>query len=322
MSSDRTNIVILAGGIGGAKIAEGLSLLHNIDLSVIGNIGDDDIFHGLKVSPDIDTLTYTLAGLVNRSQGWGLQGDDYKALSTLEALGDDCWMLLGDRDLGLHIYRTYRLGQGDRPSEIAKDIALAMKIKAKIILPSDDEVRTKLKVQEGWLSFQEYFVKNKCEPKVYDIKYEGADNAVLTDEVTTSLRKADILVFAPSNPLLSIAPILEIKGMRDIIFSLGIPRIAISPLIGGKAVKGPTTKIMESMAMRPDSVGIAQFYQGLIEMLVIDHTDENLKTEIEELGIKVDCRSILMDNQEDKKRLSLETIQLATGLSGRGINHE
>ena len=125
MSSDRTNIVILAGGIGGAKIAEGLSLLCNIDLSVIGNIGDDDIFHGLKVSPDIDTLTYTLAGLVNRSQGWGLQGDDYKALSTLEALGDDCWMLLGDRDLGLHIYRTYRLRQGDRPSEIAKDISLS-----------------------------------------------------------------------------------------------------------------------------------------------------------------------------------------------------
>ena len=165
-------IALLAGGVGGAKMAEGFSALQNIELSIIGNIGDDDEFHGLRVSPDIDTITYTLSGIVNRERGWGIKNESLRALDMLKKLGNKTWMTLGDSDFGLHIYRTQRLLEGSKPSDIATDIAKKLGVKAKIILPTDDKIRTLVKISEGWISFQEYFVKRKCIPKILDLKYK------------------------------------------------------------------------------------------------------------------------------------------------------
>ena len=171
------NIVLISGGVGGAKLAEGLNTLRNVNLSIIGNIADDEEFHGLRVSPDIDTLTYTLSRMINRDQGWGLQDDTYNSLSMLKKLGQETWMSLGDLDFGLHIYRQSRLIQNHRPSDIAKDIAKKLGIRANIILPSDDKIRTKVKTKTGWISFQEYFVKKKCSPKILKLSYAGIKSA-------------------------------------------------------------------------------------------------------------------------------------------------
>ena len=204
-------ITLLAGGVGGAKMAEGFSALQNIELSIIGNIGDDDEFHGLRVSPDIDTITYTLSGIVNREQGWGIKNESLRALDMLKKLGNKTWMTLGDSDFGLHIYRTQRLLEGSKPSDIAKDIAKKLGVKAKIILPTDDKIRTLVKISEGWISFQEYFVKRKCIPKILDLKYSGIKKAKINLNAIKAIKVADLIVIAPSNPLVSIKPIIDLS---------------------------------------------------------------------------------------------------------------
>ncbi|MEE2773995.1 MAG: 2-phospho-L-lactate transferase [Pseudomonadota bacterium] len=312
MNESKKNVVLLAGGIGGAKLAEGLSSIDSVSLSIIGNIADDDVFHGLSVSPDIDTLTYTLSGQVNQTQGWGVKGDQYRALSVLEQLGAKTWMSLGDSDFGLHIYRTERLRNGDRPSLIAKDIAAFLGVKAEIILPTDQIVRTKVKSVDGWMSFQEYFVEKKCVPEVLDICYEGIEDAKPTDEAIRHLKSADALIIAPSNPLLSIAPILNIRGIKGLISESNAPKLAVSPLIAGKAVKGPAIAIMNAMGMTPSSLGVAEYYKDLVDLFVIDSRDANLSEDIKSLGLKVEIRSTLMKDYNDKKRLSKDLISIVT----------
>ena len=194
-------VTLLAGGVGGATRAEGFAALDDVALTVIGNIADDEEFHGLWISPDIDTMIYSLAGLVNRDQGWGVADEAGRALSVLDTLGADTWMYLGDRDLGLHIYRTERLRRGDRPSDIVRDVAERFGVEARILLPSDDRVRTRVKTADGWLSFQEYFVREKCRPEVEALTYAGIDEARPTPEALAALAQADLIVIAPSNPL-------------------------------------------------------------------------------------------------------------------------
>ena len=217
MTKKPKNIVLISGGVGGAKLAEGLNSLTNINLSIIGNIADDDEFHGLRVSPDIDTLTYTLSGKVNRDQGWGLEDDTYNTLSVLKNLGHETWMSLGDLDFGIHIYRQSRLIKNHRPSEITKDIAKKLGIKANIILPTDDKVRTRVKTKAGWISFQEYFVKKKCSPKILKLSYTGIKNASVTKEAKKAITDATSIIIAPSNPLVSIKPIVEIPQLKEIL---------------------------------------------------------------------------------------------------------
>lgn len=305
-------VTLLAGGVGGAKMAEGFDALENVELSIIGNIADDDSFHGLWVSPDIDTVTYTLAGLIDRKQGWGVADEGLRALNVLETLGETSWMTLGDKDFGLHIYRTMRRARGDRPSQIASDIAMSFGVKPRIVLPTDDRVQTRLDTDKGALSFQEYFVREQCKPSVKNIWFQGVEDAKPTSEAMDALASADVIVVAPSNPLVSIDPILSIPGLHDGVVAAGAPVVAVSPLIAGKTVKGPAARMMESLGMEASVIGIAQHYQGLIDVLVIDDQDGDHAPAIEALGMDVSVSDIMMGSLERKAALAghvLEAVQ-------------
>ena len=306
-----TRVTLLAGGVGGAKMAEGLAALPDIALTVIGNIADDDEFHGLWVSPDIDTLTYSLAGLIDRSQGWGGADEGHRALEMLSRLGQDCWMSLGDRDFGLHIWRTMRRGRGDRPSLIAQDAARALGVGPRIVLPTDDRVQTRVRTDAGWLSFQEYFVREKCAPEIRELRFDGIDSARPTPEALAAITGADLLVLAPSNPLVSIAPILGINGITEAFRAAKAPKLAVSPFIAGKVVKGPAGRMMAALGMRADALGVAERYARLIDLLVIDDQDADLRDPIAALGMRAECRPILMRDQADKQRLAGELLELA-----------
>ena len=304
-----TKITLLAGGIGGAKLAEAYEKMTTVDLTVVPNVGDDDDFHGLWVSPDVDTITYTLSDRVNREFGWGVKNETLNALTTLKELGEEAWMTLGDKDLGLHIYRTHQIKLGKLKSEITEKVAKAFGIKSKILLPTDDVLQTQIKTDKGVMSFQEYFVKNRCEPNVLDLLFFNSENTRLNPKVLTALENADIIIIAPSNPLLSILPILKINGMREILQKFKEKVCIVSPIIDGKAIKGPTIKIMNSMGYDSTSLGIAKFYESLASKIVCDTSDENLKDDIQKHIPKVIFTPTLMKTLEDKIRLAEEIIK-------------
>lgn len=310
MPTDRVKVTLIAGGVGGAKMAEGLAALDNVALSVIGNVADDDEFHGLWISPDIDTMTYTLAGLIDRDQGWGVADEGTRALSVLDRLGHDTWMTLGDKDFGLHIHRTARLRAGDRPSTIAAGVAARFGVRARILLPTDDRVQTRVRTDAGWLSFQEYFVRERCAPEVRELAYDGIEVARPTPEALAAISDADLLMIAPSNPLVSIAPILKIGGIEDALRQSAAPVWAVSPLIAGKVVKGPADRMMTALGQRADALGIARTYAGLAEVLVIDNADTALADDIAALGVTPVCRDILMPDLTAKRRLAAEILDL------------
>ena len=315
MSGVRTKVTLLAGGVGGAKMAEGLAALDDADLSIIGNIADDDEFHGLWVSPDIDTLTYTLAGLINREQGWGVADESTRALDTLNVLGCETWMTLGDRDFGLHIYRTNRRRLGDRPSDIARDVAQRFGVKPQILLPSDDVVQTRVKTDAGWISFQEYFVREQCQPEISGLDYVGLEAAKVTDEAAEAIGSADLIVLAPSNPLVSIDPILKIDDIRERVIAAEAPVFAVSPLIAGKVVKGPADRMMTALGLRADAVGVAEHYAGLVDRLYIDHADAALTSQIEQNGMRCAVAPIVMKDLDDKARLARQLLDDFTARS-------
>jgi LPPG:FO 2-phospho-L-lactate transferase len=304
-------VTLLAGGVGGAKMAEGLAALDDVDLTIIGNIADDEQFHGLWVSPDIDTVTYTLAGMIDRSQGWGVADEGLRALGVLETLGEPTWMTLGDKDLGLHIYRTMRRHEGDRPSDIARHIAKAFGVKPTVVLPTDDWIQTRLVTDIGPLSFQEYFVREKCAPEVQEIWFEGVEFAKPTPEALEALEKADLIILAPSNPLVSIDPILAIPGMHDAVVEAPASVIAVSPLIAGKTVKGPAARMMAGVGLEASALGVARHYQGMVDTLVIDAQDSDLQGDIEALGMAVSVTDIMMPTLERKRALAAHLMEVA-----------
>jgi len=305
------NITLIAGGVGGAKLAEGFDAINEINLSVIGNIADDDTFHGLWVSPDIDTLTYSLAKIINRDQGWGLRNETFNSLKMLSKLNQETWMTLGDKDFGLHIYRTMRRQKGDSPSEIANDISKFFGLKTKIILPTNDIIKTKLLTENGWLNFQQYFVREKCVPKISKIKFDGIENAVPTKESISSLKNADLIVLAPSNPLVSLGPIIDIPLIRETIINAKAPKVAVSPFIGNKTVKGPANKMMEELGENPNAVGFAQRFSDIIDLLFIDKSDNHLDKEIKSIIKKTFFTNILMKDQNDKLNLSKKILEVS-----------
>lgn len=299
-----SRVTLLAGGVGGAKMAEGFAALPDVDLTIIGNVADDQEFHGLWVSPDIDTMLYTLSGRINRQQGWGLADEGRRGLDMLSDLGADTWMFLGDRDFGLHIYRTHRLTSGDRPSDITSDIAARFGISARIVLPTDNRVQTRVRTAAGWLSFQEYFVRERCAPDVLELCYDGIETAHMTEEAKNAIATADVIVIAPSNPLVSIRPILEISGMREALKAARAPVIGVSPLIAGRVVKGPADRMLTSLGHRADAVGVARCYADLVGHFVIDTADRYLAPEIEALQIVPHHTDILMPDAAGKARLA------------------
>ena len=304
-----TKVTLLAGGIGGAKLALAYEKMTSVDLTVIPNVGDDDEFHGLWVSPDIDTIIYTLSDRVNNEFGWGVRNETLNALGILKELGEEAWMTLGDKDLGLHIYRTHQIKLGKLKSEITEKVAFAFGIGSKIILPTDDVLQTQIKTEKGIMSFQEYFVKNRCEPNVLDLLFFNSENAKLNPKVLSAFESADIIIIAPSNPLLSILPIIKINGMREILQKFKEKVCVVSPIIDGKAIKGPTIKIMNSMGYDSTSLGIAKFYEALASKIVCDTSDEHLKEKIENHIPNVIFTSTYMKTLEDKIRLAEEIIK-------------
>ncbi|NDJ87029.1 MAG: 2-phospho-L-lactate transferase [Chloroflexi bacterium] len=269
-------VVALAGGVGGAKLAHGLArILPPGHLTVVVNVGDDFERYGLHISPDLDTVMYTLAEIANPSTGWGLVDESWQALTMMAQYGEDTWFRLGDRDLATHLLRTDALRSGQRLTEITARLAHKLGVAHTILPASDEPMATMVHTREkGILPFQQYFVKYRWQPTVIDLQYEGGDRAQVSGEVRAAVAAADLLVICPSNPLLSVAPILAVAGLRELIEQRQMSCIAVSPLIGGKAVKGPTAKLMREMGHEPSVLGIARFYNGLIDVLVVDSEDQ------------------------------------------------
>ncbi|MCO5787781.1 2-phospho-L-lactate transferase [Pseudomonas sp. G11-1] len=307
-------ITLLAGGVGGAKLAVGLAAICEPgQLSIIGNVADDQEFHGLWVSPDIDTLTYTLAGRIDSAKGWGLADESNRVLDSLKRLGCDSWMYLGDQDLATHILRTQLRGQGIRPSVIAQRIAESLGVQSNIILPTDDRLQTRIRTPEGWLSFQEYFVREQCRPEILDIQLDGVERATATPEALAAIREADLLVIAPSNPIVSIGPILAVPGLGQAFALANAVKVAVSPLIGGATVKGPADRMLSASGYRCNNLGIADCYSDLIDGLIIDQRDQPDASALQERGLHVMTTNTLMLNDADKTRLARELLQFAQG---------
>lgn len=307
-------ITLLAGGVGGAKLAVGLAAICEPgQLSIIGNVADDQEFHGLWVSPDIDTLTYTLAGRIDSAKGWGLADESNRVLDSLKRLGCDSWMYLGDQDLATHILRTQLRGQGIRPSVIAQRIAESLGVQSNIILPTDDRLQTRIRTPEDWLSFQEYFVREQCRPEILDIQLDGVERATATPEALAAIREADLLVIAPSNPIVSIGPILAVPGLGQAFALANSVKVAVSPLIGGATVKGPADRMLSASGYRCNNLGIADCYSDLIDGLIIDQRDQPDARALQERGLHVMTTNTLMLNDADKTRLARELLQFAQG---------
>ncbi|WP_439135468.1 2-phospho-L-lactate transferase [Pseudomaricurvus sp.] len=311
-------ITVITGGVGGAKFVEGL--YHSVNpqsLCVIPNIGDDDQFHGLWVSPDVDTLVYTLSEHVNRDTGWGMAGDTFATQEQLALLGQEVWMNLGDKDLATHIVRTLRLHRGESPSDVAAHLARSLGLECQLMLPTDSTLQTRVHTEQGELSLEEYFVKHRCAPQVTQVRYRGAENAQITVAAEAAIREADCVFFAPSNPLLSIAPTLEVNRVRQTLHSTTAKRIAISPLVGGKAVKGPTCEVMRACGFEANVFGIAEFYRGLIDTLVIDQKDAEHAHALRKLGLEVVVLVTLMDDKPSRIAFAaqvLSSLDLAPAL--------
>jgi len=303
------NIVALTGGVGGAKLVLGLTQIVPADkLTAIVNTGDDFRHLGLYVSPDIDTLLYTLSGKANNAQGWGREGESWSFMAALKELGGEDWFLLGDGDLALHVLRSARLAKGETLSSIVADFARSWRIDAHILPMSDDPVATWLDTDEGPLEFQRYFVERRCAPKVSRITFRRAETARAAPSVLEAIAGADVILIAPSNPYLSVDPILAVGDIREALSATKAPVVAVSPLVGGKAVKGPTAKLMDELRVPTTNAAIAAHYGDLIDGLLTHHGDDA------PAGIASAQTDTLMTTLEDRVRVARAALDLAQSL--------
>jgi LPPG:FO 2-phospho-L-lactate transferase len=300
-------IVVFVGGVGGAKLALGLqSIVKPENLTIIVNTGDDFWHYGLRICPDIDTVLYTLSGRVNKENGWGLANESTNTLQALRDLGEDVWFLLGDKDIATHMLRSEMLRRGYYLTGIVAHLAKALGIQAKILPMTDAEVATMLNTDIGELEFQEYFVKHRWQPIVKSLYFKGSENAPISSQVREAIEKADVLLIAPSNPWLSIAPILAIPGMRELILSRDIPRVTITPIVEGKAIKGPAAKLMAELGYEVSAQSVAAYYGDLITGFVYDVRDENIN---KANGIESISLDTIMLSDEDKARLARQVLE-------------
>ena len=293
-------IVTLAGGVGAAKFIRGLvRRIAAENLTVVVNTGDDEVFYGLHVSPDIDTVTYTLAGVVNRAQGWGRDGESFNVLTALARFYGKPWFGLGDRDLATHLYRTERLRQGARLSAITREIADAFGVKSQILPMSDDRVRTFVKLRgQSALPFQEYFVRRRARGAVEKIELRGIAAARPAPAVMRAIRDSRAVILAPSNPFVSLGPILNLRGVREALRRRRSRVAAISPIVGGKTIKGPADKMLRGLKMEVSPLGVARLYRDIAGLFVIDNTDRRFIEPIERLGMRVVATDTIMRTPE------------------------
>ncbi len=298
-------IVALAGGVGAAKFLEGLvRVVPQKEITIVGNVGDDIEVHGLHVSPDLDIVAYTLAGLVDPAKGWGFRADTFECQKTLQKYGYETWFNLGDRDLATHIYRTEQLRRGKSLSEITEAVVHGLGLEVRLIPATDDTLQTHMVTAGGRMHFQEYLVKRQSKPKVHAVVFRGAKFAKPAKYVLVSITAAKGVVVSPSNPIVSIGAILAVPGIRRKLRRTEAKVVAISPIVGGKTLKGPADKLMKALGVKPTALGVAELYKEFLDTLIVDRLDKNLAPEIERLGIKAIVTNTIMKTMADKIQLA------------------
>ena len=306
-------VVELAGGVGGAKLADGLQAV-GADLTVIVNTGDDLERHGLVIWPDHDTVAYTLAGLDDEERGWGLAGETWTVIDTLAERGEDAWFRLGDRDIATHLVRTERLRRGERPTEVARALGSSLGIAATVLPMTDDAVRTEVRTPDGWLEFQEYFVHRGQRPEVLEVRFRGIEAACISAEARGAIEAAEVIVIAPSNPIVSTGPILALPGVREALGAAaarGTPIVAVSGIVGGRALRGPADRMLATLGHEATALGVARIYEGVAGRFVLDRVDRKLAPEIEALGMRTLVTDTVMTNDAARARLAREVLAFA-----------
>ncbi len=306
-------VVALAGGVGGAKLAHGLAAHLGERLSVVVNTGDDCERHGLLVMPDHDTVLYNLAGIEQAGLGWGIEGDTYAAMDQLAAYGEEAWFRLGDRDLALHVARSARLraDDGGRLTEVCLGLQRALGLAPRILPMSDAPVRTQVRTAEGWLDFQEYFVHQRQAPDVLELRFAVVADASPTPEVVAAFGEASAIVLCPSNPLVSIGPILAVPGMRSLLaaaIARGARMAAVSPIIGGRALKGPADRMLAALGHESSVLGVARLYADLVDVFVLDNVDADAAPAVEALGMRTLVTNTIMTDNASRARLASEVL--------------
>ena len=308
-------IVALAGGVGGAKLAHGLYQIQEPDeLAVIVNTADDFDLWGLRIMPDTDTVLYTLAGVANLETGWGIAGDTFTALDMLARYGEDPWFRIGDRDFATHIQRTRLLREGKTCTEVVAALSMGLNVRASVLPMSNQPVATVVLTPSGELAFQEYFVRRRHADDVLDVRFEGVESASASQRALDAIRAARFVVFCPSNPIVSIGPILAVAGMRDALLASSAPKVAVSPIIGGRALKGPADRMLAGMGEEVSAYGVAAHYAGLLDGMVIDTVDAGDAARIEALGMRVLVTDTIMRDARDRAQLARDVVRFAEAL--------
>ncbi len=305
----------LAGGVGAAKLLRGIvKVAPEEDVIAIVNTGDDIELHGLYICPDLDIITYTLAGIVDEVKGWGVKDDTFHCLEVLKRYGYETWFNLGDRDLATHIYRTHLLRMGYSLSQVTDEIRKALGVKARILPMSNDKVRTMIMTPIGRLNFQEYLVKRGAKDEVLGVEFEGVNVAKPAPGALEAMERADVIIVCPSNPIVSIGPILAIKGVRETLMETKANVVAISPIVGGAPLKGPADKLMRGLGLEVSAYGVASLYRDFIDAFVMDSVDEAQRKHVEALGLRVFVTNTVMRSLEDSIGLAEEILSMIKGL--------
>jgi LPPG:FO 2-phospho-L-lactate transferase len=305
-------IVVLAGGVGAARFLQGLvQVIPQDQITVIGNTGDDREFYGLHVSPDLDIVTYTLAGVVDETHGWGIRNDTYNVMPQLTGYGNEDWFMLGDRDLATHIHRTQLLRQGKTLSEVTDNLRQHFGLQIRLLPMSNQPVATHILTPVGLMHFQEYMVKRHCVDEVQDVVFVGADKAQPAPGVLDALKTADAILIAPSNPIVSIGSILAVPGIHDVLHEASGMVVAVSPIVGGAPIKGPADKLMSGLGLDVSAIGVARYYRDFLDVMVIDEQDAHLASAIEDLGIPTVTTNTIMKDNASKAALARTVLEAA-----------
>jgi LPPG:FO 2-phospho-L-lactate transferase len=306
-------IVALAGGVGAARFLDGLvRVIDPARLWIVGNTADDTEMHGLHISPDLDTVAYTLAGLANPQHGWGLGGDTFQCLEGLRKLGAEAWFQLGDRDFATHLYRTARLREGATLTQVTAELTAAWGLPCKLIPMTDQRVRTLVKTRGGVMDFQTYFVRRQARDTVLGVTFNGARRARPAPGLLQAIRQAAGIIICPSNPIISIGPILAVPGIREALRQSAAPVAAISPIVGGRALKGPAARMMKSLGMRVSALGVAELYRDFVNVFILDQVDASQAAKVEALGMRVVITDTIMTSMAKKKALARAAAGLIT----------
>jgi LPPG:FO 2-phospho-L-lactate transferase len=308
-------VTLLAGGTGGAKLAHGFQqVLPPGELSVIVNVGDDAEHHGLLVCPDLDTIMYTLAGLADREQGWGVAGDTFTAMAQLERYGAETWFRIGDADLATHVRRAELMADGASLMDATASMSAALGIPSHLIPATNEPLRTRLTTDAGELDFQAYFVQRHQRDEVRAVRFEGAEAARPTPAALVALAAAELVVIGPSNPIVSIAPILAIPGLREALVASPAPRVGVSGIVAGRALRGPADRMLTSLGHESSALGVARLYQGLVQRFVVDEADAALAPAIEAIGMGVSVLPTVMSDHDGRARLARALIEVGEGM--------